>query len=38
MKINGKAVLGCNARLEAGEHYVFEPVQDKNVIRDLVCS
>lgn len=38
MRVNGKNVLGCSARLEAGETYLFEPINDEKCIRDLVCT
>lgn len=38
LRIDGKPALGCAAKLEEGGHYLFEPINDKRIIRDLVCE
>lgn len=38
MRLNGKAVLGCAAKLEQGGSYLIEPISDQRCIRDLICK
>ena len=38
IRLNGKAVLGCVAKLEPNQTYWIEPINDCKCIRDLVCG
>ena len=38
MRINGKAVLGCAFKMEAGETYEIAAIDSSRTIRDLVCG